>query len=876
MRKLLFLFILLLATLVSATENFDFYLDLENDQYGPNQTFNGDIVINYSGNLSGGTFFEAYIDDIQEDSSTLLELLENSGTSYDSTEAYYEIQGNSRSSLTLTFADTRYDVVGVEIGNELLAANMTLLGEARSGSYPTYVTLDIGNDGVAEWQHSGDVTGWTNAYYPNGIIGNEREDNRNIVTGESEFCNDVNINLNELLDSTKMRINARARRSGSLTGGNLTASIDGLGVEEECDLPEPVSNTNYENLFCDITVDEPEDGEYEVCVYSTAGDYDTTYYEIPSYNRWYYFLNVNLTRYDYRLDTSVNVSGERIIDAFNEYYDDCDYYGDYNACLVPINVSTASSGVVTLNNIYFREDETNTIVDALYDLDYVPEKIRVNGRLNVPLNGFDNLFTPSSFGNHTLEIRSGGESNETRFSVTDVPTAVISASSSYSAPNYEIKFSGSGSRAIQGHRITFWNWNFGDNTTSTSESPSHSYYTEGTYRVSLVVKDDRGIMSSPAYFNIIVGSWEQVLANWINDTLSKINEANNFYLISEGEVKEVYGNAYYSSLINAESGINNLSDEYDRVRQDAYLTEAQRENRYMELADGIELIKSNNALSLDVEDRLDVYNDVIRSLDDIPVSSLSRNYADVNEFNKEIYNFNQRNVNIDTSVKLLEVTLLNGVVEEKVFVEKVVSSNGRIIVEDLGNVVSSLEDVTILTVGYTEDTYNNVIEWNTGSSTIRYLLNGNDLENVGKTVVFADVNIVTSGVNVQCGDGKCQYNDQFGIRESDKNNQYYCPKDCEDDFPWGIYITLLIVLVLGIAYFNFYKGPGNLKDISNFISVKLFRRRLFTNEQDLINLTNYVKNAFRNRVDETYIRKVLLQNGWTEKQISYVFKKAKR
>ncbi len=870
---------MLLATLVSATEDLDFYLDLDYDQYGPNQTFYGNIVINSTGNLSGGTLFRAYIDNDNNprDSNTLLELLENSGASYDSTEAYYEIQGNRRSSLTLEFTGAGYDVVGIEVGNEVISVNMTLLGQIRSGSYPTYVTLDIGNDGIAEWQHSGDVTGWTNAYYPTGITGNEVATHMNIVTRDSEYCNDINLNVNELLDSTRIRINARARRaSGDPTGGNLTASIDGPGIREECDLPEPVSFNNYENLFCDVINDEPEDGEYEVCIYSTAGDYDRTYYEIPSYNRWYYFLNVNQTRYDYRLNTSVNVSGERLADALNEYYDDCDYYGERNdLCLVPINVSTASSGAVTINNIRFIEED-GTTTTSFYDLNYVPEKIIVNNRLNVPLNGFDNLFTPSSFGNHTLRIESGGEDDEVEFSVTDVPTAVISASSSYSAPNYEIRFSSSESRAIQGHRITLWSWNFGDNSSSSSQNPSHSFYSEGTYRVSLVVKDDRGIMSSPAYFNIVVGSWEEVLDNWINDTLSKINNANNFYLSAEGEVKEVYGNAYYDSLINAEAQINNLSDEYDIVRQDIYLTEAQRGNRYMNIADEVELIKSNNALSLDVEDRLDVYNDIIRSLDEIPVSSLSRNYADVNEFNREIYKFNQRNVNIDTYVKLLEVTLLNGVVEEKIFVEKVVSSNGRMIVEDLSNVVTSLDDVAILTIGYTEDDYNNVVEWNTGSRTIRYLLNGNDLENVGKTVVFADVNIVTSGVNVECGDGKCQYNDQFGIRESDKDNQYYCPKDCKSDFPWGIYTTLLIVSVLGIAYFNFYKGPGNLKDVSNFISVKLFRRRLFTNEQDMVNLTSYVKNALRNRVDEMYIRKVLLQNGWTEKQINYVFKKAKK
>lgn len=44
--------------------------------------------------------------------------------------------------------------------------------------------------------------------------------------------------------------------------------------------------------------------------------------------------------------------------------------------------------------------------------------------------------------------------------------------------------------------ITSWNWNFGDNTTSTQQNPSHTYTTGGTYSVSLTVSNGAAASNS--------------------------------------------------------------------------------------------------------------------------------------------------------------------------------------------------------------------------------------------------------------------------------------------------------------------------------------------------------------------------------------------
>jgi len=79
-----------------------------------------------------------------------------------------------------------------------------------------------------------------------------------------------------------------------------------------------------------------------------------------------------------------------------------------------------------------------------------------------------------------------------------------------------------------------------------------------------------------------------------------------------------------------------------------------------------------------------------------------------------------------------------------------------------------------------------------------------------------------------------------------------------------------------VGYINFYKGPGNFKEVVNFISIKLFRRRLFTSKQDLATLSDYVKNSLKKDFKITQIKEVLLKKGWAEDQIEHIFKKLKK
>jgi PKD repeat protein len=53
------------------------------------------------------------------------------------------------------------------------------------------------------------------------------------------------------------------------------------------------------------------------------------------------------------------------------------------------------------------------------------------------------------------------------------------------------------------HNPTSWAWNFGDGGTSTTQNPTHSYTTVGTYKVTLTVSNSHGSSFDSLYVNVV-------------------------------------------------------------------------------------------------------------------------------------------------------------------------------------------------------------------------------------------------------------------------------------------------------------------------------------------------------------------------------------
>ena len=97
-------------------------------------------------------------------------------------------------------------------------------------------------------------------------------------------------------------------------------------------------------------------------------------------------------------------------------------------------------------------------------------------------------------GDHVIELRvedPGGLSDTAQhaFSVTNLPpTAVINVDKTGGYAGEEFIFSAADSFDPEGDDLTYA-WEFGDNTTSDEEEPTHIWYEVGTYKVNLTVED---------------------------------------------------------------------------------------------------------------------------------------------------------------------------------------------------------------------------------------------------------------------------------------------------------------------------------------------------------------------------------------------------
>ena len=83
------------------------------------------------------------------------------------------------------------------------------------------------------------------------------------------------------------------------------------------------------------------------------------------------------------------------------------------------------------------------------------------------------------------------------------PIASASADPMFGVPPLTVSFTGSGNDTDG--EIVSYEWDFGDGNTSTLQNPSHTFISEGTYNVILVVTDNDGLTGS-FFIQIIVSN----------------------------------------------------------------------------------------------------------------------------------------------------------------------------------------------------------------------------------------------------------------------------------------------------------------------------------------------------------------------------------
>jgi len=121
------------------------------------------------------------------------------------------------------------------------------------------------------------------------------------------------------------------------------------------------------------------------------------------------------------------------------------------------------------------------------------------------------LTVTNSYGNNT-------ETKTDYITVGDPPAAAFTASKTLATVGESIQFTDQSSNNPES-----WSWDFGDGNTSTEQSPSHNYSTEGTYTVSLTVTNTYGENTETKDDYITVSS----TASWPRDTQTEVVDVMN-------------------------------------------------------------------------------------------------------------------------------------------------------------------------------------------------------------------------------------------------------------------------------------------------------------------------------------------------------------
>jgi glucose/arabinose dehydrogenase/chitodextrinase len=118
-------------------------------------------------------------------------------------------------------------------------------------------------------------------------------------------------------------------------------------------------------------------------------------------------------------------------------------------------------------------------------------------------------------------------------SVNRAPTAVSGADKTAGALPLTVNFNGNGSSDPDGDALTY-SWNFGDGTTGTGKTVSHTYSTKGKYNAVLTVNDGKGGSNSAPAIVVTPGNFAPVVS---------INAPANNSLYSGGDVISYSGSA---------------------------------------------------------------------------------------------------------------------------------------------------------------------------------------------------------------------------------------------------------------------------------------------------------------------------------------------
>jgi PKD repeat protein len=844
---------LICISFVSASVDFNF--SLIGDDFGVGQTFDGIINISHGGTISGDEILTGGITSCgsySEKNITLYSLLNNSEL-VEGPEFNYEQSGSPQSVINHSFSSDEH-LIGFLVEGTVSKFEFNLAGTGGPFKF------DIGNDGV-DYQYVNGISGWSSIMYSESLSGYDINNADEQNPKSAPIVEIIEVVPDEVNDNIFVNVNIKAKADSSTPSGELSARIG----TASCIFDTP--STSWTDLSCNMTI--PSVSNVEIRIIATTHDYRLPAFPDSNFN----YIGLQVGEYNYDLSSTPTLIND------TSFLQDINFYRASNcisgeSCVVPFNLMMDGAGTAELSDLTLIYGGTTT--HNFYAVNVVSNSFDVN-EFNIPLSAFSNLIVPNRIGDEcrlTLEFMD--EDDYEYFNVSAVPNAIIT-SNLYSASGIAIQFDGSESNS-ENKTITSWSWDFGDDSAIVQGvKVSHIYTEEGDYIVTLNVTDSAGHKDSTSVVVHII-SLEAHLASELPSAISQVESLFNYFPgLSNSDINHTYNIFNFNSVINSSKvSLNNLYSNFTSV-QDSALTDSVKNTKYSGFATELDEILKNTPKLINVGGKSAYTSIPLTALSDVfqysGMSSIPSN--EVNYYLSSLYSFNQNNVDVSMDARLVNVTYLLGK-SNFMLVEKSVTVSGgssNVLVEDLRNY--DISKVEMLTPGGNVDT--NVIFWpiSGGLLSVNYLIH--DLVSVSeiKSVVHSGISYDVPDLvwNESCDDEDCLFDwCGDGRCNAGYETESSCPRDCSPGAPLSLYVYLGLFLLIGILYLNFYKGPGNFRDLSNKLTVSLFHKRLFTNDSDLKQLTNYVADVIRQGYKKEQIHAALLKRGWSDKQIDFAFK----
>ena len=800
---------------------------------------NGDILMNFSGPVSVNTFVKGEVGELVT-RTKFTDLLDNLNIDYVIEEGEFTAENPEPvKNLVFQAAGKQYMFFRLPKSSVIKNVDMGIKGIQNQNSYPSFVNMDVKDDGNKEWSYIGDLVGFSNFILPNGL--NENTQGTALVGNTGYYCELIN-----LPSSKDFEVHAKYGLNSPTSSGNISAvifsvtgsgnTVSAQGGANKCDLPEPTStDLNYNS--CTIHFNKLISGNKLVCVYNHVGTGEQ--YKIAADNNQNsgykcnnlgansqtsctlqpsdFFIKIKAGNYSGTLSQQVPFTEGLTEFLFNisisSFLNTCTAVD--NICVVPVSVSSNSKGIIQLSDLEL--------------------KYQIGGTQFIENNFYDGTASDPGI----VEIDGEDLFNDTY---------------SLEAPIEEL--------SIVTPLITQQEKNF-TLRVSFEPGPSHS-------KVITIKKTYQNITTEKP--EDLVDAYKGIL----NDILGKYSS-----LLEAIKIKSDVDDAV-SQLTSFKNQLISLNTSN---KTEAQKTQ-ERQNIKNQAKDLVEDLPKVLVISKSVSDTIPAgINDII----DEAILQNQRTDAAKNK----LYDIQSRST-VEGSAELYEITKFDGTKEKGTLINKKITSqvSNAYVVEIIPSSTANLNEVLFeKNPEVIKENNPAIVRWLFTSlfdQSINYVVERDIVGKLGELktlIVPQSLEEVQPPQIAECGDGVCSYVEVEGERLW-LEDKYSCPADCRKKYPMSGIIIGLVIIAIVIYYVNFYKGKYNFSQIIELIKNKFggglkFKseksvKSLFISRTDEGNLRSYVKNALDRGIDKGKVTGTLLNKGWTREQIDYIFKELKK